>query len=65
MFNIVEKHQKTVKGIMITLAATFVLWGVSGYFGMGGDGRLGGLWKMKFEVVGDAGGSGFRWKENP
>ena len=42
----------------------FLEWG-DGDFGMGGDGRLGGLWKMKFEVVGDAGGSGFRWKENP
>ncbi len=37
MFNIVEKHQKLVKGIMITLTATFVVWGVSGYLGMAGD----------------------------
>ena len=37
MFNIVEKHQKLVKGIMITIAATFVVWGVSGYFAMGGN----------------------------
>ena len=37
MFNVVEKHQKVVKGIMIVIASTFVVWGVSGYFGMGGD----------------------------
>ena len=37
MFNVVEKHQKLVKGIMITIAATFAVWGVSGYFGMSGD----------------------------
>jgi len=37
MFNVVEKHQKLVKGIMITITATFVVWGVSGYFGMTGD----------------------------
>lgn len=37
MFNVVEKHQKLVKGIMITLTATFVVWGISGYLGMAGD----------------------------
>lgn len=37
MFNIIEKHQKVVKGIMITLTATFVVWGISGYLGMSGD----------------------------
>jgi peptidyl-prolyl cis-trans isomerase D len=37
MFNIVERHQKLVKGIMITLTATFVVWGISGYLGMTGD----------------------------
>lgn len=37
MFNVVEKHQKLVKGIMITITATFVVWGISGYLGMAGD----------------------------
>ena len=37
MFNVVEKHQKMVKGIMIVIAGTFVVWGISGYFGMSGD----------------------------
>ncbi|MDD3266937.1 MAG: peptidylprolyl isomerase [Burkholderiales bacterium] len=37
MFNVVEKHQKLVKGILITITATFVVWGVSGYLGMSGD----------------------------
>ena len=37
MFNIVEKNQKLVKGIMITVAATFVLWGIGGYLGSSGD----------------------------
>ena len=37
MFNIVEKNQKLVKGIMITVAATFVLWGIGGYLGSAGD----------------------------
>jgi peptidyl-prolyl cis-trans isomerase D len=37
MFNIVEKNQKLVKGIMITIAATFVLWGIGGYLGNAGD----------------------------
>lgn len=37
MFNIVEKNQKLVKGIMIAVAATFVLWGIGGYLGNAGD----------------------------
>lgn len=37
MFNVVERHQKIVKGIMIAITATFVVWGVSGYLEMGGD----------------------------
>lgn len=37
MFNVIEKHQKVVKGIMITITATFVVWGISGYLGMAGD----------------------------
>ncbi len=37
MFNIVEKNQKLVKGIMIVIAATFVLWGIGGYLGSTGD----------------------------
>lgn len=37
MFNVVEKHQKVVKAIMITITATFVVWGISGYIGMSGD----------------------------
>ncbi|MFN7094734.1 MAG: SurA N-terminal domain-containing protein, partial [Burkholderiales bacterium] len=37
MFNLVEKNPKLVKGIMIAVAATFVLWGVGGYLGMTGD----------------------------
>lgn len=37
MFNMVEKHQKVVKGILITITATFVVWGISGYLGMSGD----------------------------
>lgn len=37
MFNVVEKNQKLVKGIMITVAATFVLWGIGGYLGNSGD----------------------------
>lgn len=37
MFNVVERHQKTVKGILIAITATFVVWGVSGYLDMGGD----------------------------
>ncbi|HLX54237.1 MAG TPA: SurA N-terminal domain-containing protein, partial [Aquella sp.] len=37
MFNIVEKNQTFVKGIMIAVTATFVLWGIGGYLGMGGD----------------------------
>lgn len=37
MFNIVEKNQKLVKGIMITVGASFVIWGVGGYLGMGAD----------------------------
>jgi peptidyl-prolyl cis-trans isomerase D len=37
MFNIVEKNQVFVKGIMIAVTATFVMWGIGGYLGMGGD----------------------------
>ena len=37
MFNIIEKHPKVVKGIMIAITATFVVWGISGYLGMTGD----------------------------
>lgn len=37
MFNLVEKNQVLVKGIMIAVASTFVLWGIGGYLGMGGD----------------------------
>ncbi len=37
MFNVVERHQKTVKGILIAITATFVVWGVSGYLDMGSD----------------------------
>ncbi len=37
MFNIVEKNQKLVKGIMIFITATFVLWGIGGYLGSSGD----------------------------
>ncbi len=37
MFNVVEKHQKVVKGIMIAITATFVVWGIGGYLGMGSD----------------------------
>ncbi len=37
MFNVVEKHQKAVKGILMAITATFVVWGISGYLGMAGD----------------------------
>jgi len=37
MFNVVEKNQKLVKGIMIAVTATFVLWGIGGYLGMSND----------------------------
>lgn len=37
MFNAVEKHQKLVKGLMIAITATFVVWGIGGYLGMSGD----------------------------
>lgn len=37
MFNLMEKHQKAVKGIMIAITATFVVWGIGGYLGMGDD----------------------------
>ena len=37
MFHIVEKNQKVVKGILVAVAATFVMFGVGGYLGMGGD----------------------------
>lgn len=37
MFNVVERHQKLVKGVMIALTATFVVWGIGGYLGMSGD----------------------------
>ncbi len=37
MFNIVEKNQKLVKGIMIVITITFVTWGIGSYLGMMGD----------------------------
>lgn len=37
MFNLIEKNQKVVKGIMIAVTATFVLWGIGGYLGATGD----------------------------
>jgi len=37
MFNIVEKNQKLVKGIMIFITITFVMWGIGSYLGMMGD----------------------------
>lgn len=37
MFRIVEKNQKLVKGIMIVVIATFVMWGIGSYLGMGAD----------------------------
>lgn len=37
MFNLVEKNQALVKGIMIAVIATFILWGIGGYLGMGSD----------------------------
>ena len=37
MFNVIEKHQKAVKGLMIAITATFVVWGIGGYLGMGSD----------------------------
>ena len=37
MFNVIEKHQKAVKGLLMAITATFVVWGVSGYLGMAGD----------------------------
>ncbi len=37
MFHIVEKNQKVVKGILIVVAATFVMFGIGSYLGMGGD----------------------------
>ena len=37
MFNIVEKNQKLVKGIMIVIIITFVMWGIGSYIGMMGD----------------------------
>ncbi|MCC2625652.1 MAG: peptidylprolyl isomerase [Burkholderiales bacterium] len=37
MFNIVEKNRVFVKGIMIAVTATFVMWGIGGYLGMGSD----------------------------
>lgn len=37
MFNTVEKHQKLVKGIMITLGVAFAMWGIGGYLGGSGD----------------------------
>ncbi|MCC2644561.1 MAG: peptidylprolyl isomerase [Burkholderiales bacterium] len=37
MFNLIEKNQTFVKGVMIAVAATFVLWGIGGYLGMGSD----------------------------
>ncbi|MBP9742366.1 MAG: peptidylprolyl isomerase [Burkholderiales bacterium] len=48
MFNIVEKNQKFVKGIMIVVAATFVLWGIGGYLSnMGDDGYVAKVGSMK------------------
>lgn len=32
-----EKNQKLVKGIMIVIIASFVLWGIGSYLGMAGD----------------------------
>ncbi len=37
MFNVVEKNQKLVKGLMIFIALTFVMWGIGSYLGMIGD----------------------------
>jgi peptidyl-prolyl cis-trans isomerase D len=37
MFNVVEKNQKLVKGLMIFIALTFVMWGIGSYLGMLGD----------------------------
>ena len=37
MFNVIEKNQKLVKGIMIAVTASFVIWGIGGYFGMSSD----------------------------
>ncbi len=37
MFNVIEKNQKLVKGIMIAVTASFVVWGIGGYLGMAGD----------------------------
>ena len=37
MFNIVEKNQKLVKGILIAITITFVMWGIGGYLGIMGD----------------------------
>ncbi len=37
MFDIVEKNQKLVKGIMIAVGASFVLWGIGSYLGMVSD----------------------------
>lgn len=37
MFNLIEKNQALVKGIMLAVIAAFVLWGIGGYLGMSGD----------------------------
>lgn len=37
MFNIVEKNQKLVKWILITITLSFVLWGIGSYIAMGTD----------------------------
>ena len=37
MFNVIENNQKLVKGIMIVVTASFVVWGIGGYLGMAGD----------------------------
>jgi len=38
MFNVVEKNQKVVKGILIAVTATFVVWGMGNYLNMSSDG---------------------------
>ncbi len=48
MFNIIEKNQKLVKGIMIVITATFVIWGIGGYLGsMGDDGYIAKVGNLK------------------
>ncbi|MCX8514224.1 MAG: hypothetical protein RL017_202 [Pseudomonadota bacterium] len=48
MFNIIEKNQKFAKGIMIAVAAAFVLWGVGGYIsGSSDDGSIAKVGNLK------------------